>query len=103
MLFLHLPKIDDIFTDCFTYDVDSADYDIESKSDISSMHECQKLCYGKEDCKYFLFGETSHEGTCWLKTDKVATFTTLSGLVFGPKTCGKKRGFHTNHLVPFQV
>jgi len=73
--------------DCFTYDVDSVGNDIESKSDISSVHECQKLCYRKEDCKYFLFGETSSEGTCWLKTDRVATFTTLSGLVFGPKTC----------------
>ena len=92
-----------IFSDCFNYNVDSAGHDLETKVGISSIHACQELCKSNSDCNYFLFGYTAAEGTCWLKTEKVATFTSYEGLVFGPKTCGMNIFFCKYRLIMFYI
>ena len=92
-----------IFSDCFNYNVDSAGHDLETKVGISSIHACQELCKSNSDCNYFLFGYKAAEGTCWLKTEKVATFTSYEGLVFGPKTCGMNIFFCKCRLIMFNT
>ena len=75
-----------ILVECFIYDVDSPAYDVDYHSGISSKYACQEVCHDNANCEYFVFDFAS--GGCWLKSDRVSSFTTKEGIVFGPKSCG---------------
>ena len=73
--------------ECYTYDVNSPDNDIDTINGVSSAAACQELCNGNIKCKYFLYGSTVSSGKCWLKSKRIPTLKKQEGLIFGPKIC----------------
>jgi len=76
---------------CYDLDTDYYGSDIGAEFDVASAKECQNICAGNPDCKFFTYITTKSDRTdihnkCHLKSDSTGE-TEAIGMISGPSEC----------------